>query len=68
MIGEASFYGIYVPWLGVLALGAVLGLWLLRRAFAALGLYRWVWHPALFDLALYLLILFGLSRLTTPLN
>ena len=62
MIGEASIYGVYFPWLGVFALGALLGLWGARRAMAAFGLYRWVWHPALFDLALYLLILFGLSR------
>jgi hypothetical protein len=62
MIGEASFYGIYLPWLGVLALAAMLSLWGARRLLAAIGFYRWVWHPALFDLALYALLLWGLSR------
>ena len=62
MIGEANFYGIYIPWLGLLALAALLGLWGLRRALAAVGFYRWVWHPALFDLALYALLLYGCSR------
>ena len=67
MIGEASIYGIYLPWLGLLALGALLGLWATRRALAACGVYRWVWHPALFDVGLYLLILFGLTRVTAHL-
>jgi len=62
MIGEASFYGIYLPWLGVLALAALFGLWASRRMLAAIGFYRWVWHPALFDLALYALLLWGASR------
>ncbi|HYP86261.1 DUF1656 domain-containing protein [Variovorax sp.] len=67
MIGEANIYGIYIPWLGVLALIALPGLWVARRALAAAGLYRWVWHPALFDVGLYLLILFGLTRVTAHL-
>ncbi len=67
MIGEASFYGIYLPWLGVLALAALLGLWGMRRVLAAVGFYRWVWHPALFDLALYALLLWAASRATAHL-
>ncbi|KQX22270.1 DUF1656 domain-containing protein [Variovorax sp. Root434] len=68
MIGEASFYGLYVPWIMVLALGALLALWGVRRLLAAAGAYRWVWHPALFDMALYLLLLYALSRLTSYLQ
>ena len=67
MIGEASFYGIYLPWLGVLALAALFGLWGTRRALAAIGFYRWVWHPALFDLALYALLLWAFSRASASL-
>ena len=67
MIGEASFYGIYLPWLGVLALAALFGLWGTRRVLAAIGFYRWIWHPALFDLALYALLLWGFSRATVNL-
>lgn len=62
MIGQTSFYGLYLPWLMLLALGALLALWGMRRALAAVGVYRWVWHPALFDLALYVLLLYALSR------
>lgn len=66
MIGEASLYGLYIPWLGLLALLALLGLWGARRALAALGVYRWVWHPALFDLALFVLLLWGISLIRLP--
>ena len=65
MIGEASFYGLYLPWIMVLALAALLVLWGVRRLLAATGAYRWVWHPALFDMALYLLLLYALSRVSS---
>ena len=65
MIGEARFYGLYLPWIMVLALGALLALWAVRRLLAATGAYRWVWHPALFDMALYLLLLYALSRVSS---
>ncbi len=61
---EASFYGLYLPWLLLLAGGALACSWGLRRVLAALGAYRLVWHPALFDLAIYVLLLYGLARLT----
>ena len=38
--------------------------WGLRRLLAATGFYRWVWHPALFDMAMYVLMLYALSRTT----
>jgi hypothetical protein len=62
MIGEINLYGIYVPWLLLLALLALalsrgLG-FLLARA----GFYRFVWHPALFDLAMFVIVLGALSR------
>ncbi|HSI49789.1 MAG TPA: DUF1656 domain-containing protein [Ideonella sp.] len=64
MIGEAHVYGLYLPWLMLLCGGALGALWGVRRVLAATGLYRWVWHPALFDLALYALLVWALSRLT----
>ena len=65
MIGEASFYGLYVPWLMLLC-GVTLGVqWGVHRALGALGVYRWVWHPALFDTALYVLLLYVVSRVAS---
>lgn len=68
MIGEASFYGLYLPWLLPLALLALVVLLGMQRLLAAAGLYRRIWHPALFDIALYVLLLWGLSRLSALLQ
>lgn len=68
MIGEASFYGLYMPWLLPLALLALLVLLGVQRLLAAAGLYRRIWHPALFDIALYVVLLYGLSRLSALLQ
>jgi hypothetical protein len=68
MIGEASFYGLYLPWLMLLC-GVTLGVqWLVHRVLGALGVYRWVWHPALFDTALYVLLLYAVSRIASLLQ
>jgi hypothetical protein len=63
MIGEASFYGLYIPWLMLLCAAALLAQWAVRRLLGALGVYRWVWHPALFDIALYVLLLYAITRI-----
>jgi hypothetical protein len=62
MIGEASFHGLYVPWLMLLCGLALAVQWLVHRLLGAVGFYRWVWHPALFDTALYVLLLYGTSQ------
>jgi hypothetical protein len=57
MIGEISFYGVYVP---ILLLAALVALALARAlgfVLARIGFYRLVWHPALFDFALFILVL-----------
>lgn len=61
MIGEFNLYGVYLPWLLVLAVMALALGWAVRKVLAACGVYRAVWHPALFDLALFILILYGLN-------
>ena len=65
---ETSFYGVYLPGLLLLAGGALACSWAVRRLLALSGVYRWVWHPALFDMALYLLLLYALSRVTSYLQ
>jgi hypothetical protein len=57
MIGEISFYGVYVP---ALLLAALLSLALSRAlgyVLSRIGFYRLVWHPALFDFALFIIVL-----------
>ena len=68
MIGEASFYGLYVPWLMLLC-GLTLAVqWFVHRLLGAIGFYRWVWHPALFDTALYVLLLYAVSQVASHLQ
>jgi hypothetical protein len=61
MIGEISLYGIYVPPLLLLMLPALLLSRVLSGVMARTGFYRLVWHPALFDLSLFVIVLGGLS-------
>ncbi|MFA4913401.1 MAG: DUF1656 domain-containing protein [Comamonadaceae bacterium] len=61
MIGEFNLYGVYLPWLLVMAVMALAIGWAVRKVLAACGVYQVVWHPALFDLALFILILYGLN-------
>jgi hypothetical protein len=68
MIGEASFHGLYFPWLMLLC-GLTLAVqWLVHRLLGAIGFYRWVWHPALFDTALYVLLLYGVTTVASLLQ
>jgi len=64
MIGTTNFLGMYLPWLMPLAVITLFLTWIVRRVFAAFGLYRWIWHPALFDMAFYVLMLYGVSSVT----
>ena len=59
MIGELNIYGVYVPWLLVLGAATLFIVKVVSGVLARLGFYRLVWHPALFDLALYVVLLFG---------
>ena len=54
-----DIYGVYLPSLLVLGLVAYGLNRLVSRGLARVGFYRLVWHKALFDVALYV-VLFGL--------
>lgn len=63
MYGEFSLYGVFVP-----TLLALMALALLLKSAAGavlqrLGAYRHIWHPALFNTALYIVLLGGLFSL-----
>lgn len=64
MFGDFNLFGVYVPRILVLALIAYVLNLVLRRVLARLGVYRLVWHPGLFDLALYVLVLGGMAQLS----
>ncbi|KAB2731271.1 hypothetical protein CN878_18520 [Ochrobactrum sp. 695/2009] len=54
---ELDIYGIYIPTLGVLALGAYFANTIMQRLLARARFYRFVWHRPLFDAAMYFCIL-----------
>jgi hypothetical protein len=68
MIGHLNIYGVYVPMLLMAMLAAYLLKSLLAMTLARLGFYRWVWHPPLFNLALYVMVLGALFILTPGLE
>lgn len=65
MIGEISIGGVFVPTLLLLGIAALVLTGLLSRILANLALYRLVANRPLVDVALFVLILGGLSLLAT---
>ncbi|MNZ29629.1 efflux system membrane protein [compost metagenome] len=63
MNGHFDIYGVYVPTLLLLLLGAYVVKSLLHTVLVRIGFYRFVWHPPLFNLALYLMVLGALFTL-----
>ena len=57
MIGEVNVYGIYIPWGIIMMLGAMAVTRLISRGLARFGFYRYVWHPALFDFAIFVVVM-----------
>jgi protein AaeX len=64
MIGEVSIYGLYVPPLLLLTLAALVVSRLINLVLAKTGFYRVVWHPALFDFSLFVIVLGALAYYT----
>ena len=63
MFGEFTLYGVFVPTLLALMLLAYLLTGMLGHVLTRLGAYRHIWHPPLFNLALYVVLLGGLFTL-----
>jgi hypothetical protein len=57
VIGEFDIYGVYFPAFAVFAAIAFLLQVVIKRLLDASGFYRFVWHRALFDLAIYVILL-----------
>ena len=54
---EISLFGVYVAPISLMMVGAWLVTIALRRAANRFGLLRYVWHPALFVFAVYVIVL-----------
>lgn len=56
MITELNLFGVFIN-VGLMSAGAAaLLLGAVRRLLTAVGAYRWTWHPALVDVALFVLL------------
>jgi len=60
---DLALLGAYVPAIVPLCIVGALATWVLDRALAATGLYRFVWHPSLFRASLLVCVcgLLGLA-------
>ena len=54
---EIELYGVYVAPMSIMMVAAWVITITLRRSAARFGLLRYVWHPALFVSAVYLIVL-----------
>lgn len=66
MIGETNLSGVYLPTLLVLAILALALTGVITRLMALLGGYRMLAYRALADIAIFVLVLGLLVRLTEP--
>jgi hypothetical protein len=65
MMGEIDIGGVFVPALLIWMLIAVgLGM-IVRTAMVRLQLYRFVWHPGLFDICLQVVLLAAVAGLAS---
>jgi hypothetical protein len=68
MIGEVNVSGVFLSSVLVSAVIALVASFLLRRVLAKVGAYRFVWHPALFDTALFVILWAAAVTLPLPLD
>ncbi len=54
---EIDLFGVYVSPMAIMLVAAYLILMAIRLVGIEAGLFRWVWHPALFQFGIYMIIL-----------
>ncbi len=60
---EVNVFGVYLAPIALMMPAAWLMLMALRRLTARFGVLRRVWHPALFEFAVYIILLSGIILL-----
>ena len=64
-LSEVNLFGVYVAPISVIMVVAWLATITLRRLAGRFDLLRYVWHPALFVLAIYVIVLSSIVLLIT---
>ena len=62
---EVNLFGVYVAPISLMIFAAWLLMIPVRRAAARFGLLRYVWHPGLFEFALYMIVLSSIVLLVS---
>jgi hypothetical protein len=65
---EVNIYGVYVAPISLMLIAAWLLLIPMRWVAVRAGLLRYVWHPALFEFAIYMIVLSLIVLLTARWN
>ena len=68
MIGEVNVSGVFLSSVLVSAVIALAASFLLRRVLSKVGAYRFVWHRALFDTALFVILWAAVISIPLPLD
>ncbi|WP_310016232.1 DUF1656 domain-containing protein [Brucella pseudogrignonensis] len=63
MNAELDVYGVFIPSIAALGLVAFCTFRIVLSILSRSGFYQLVWHPSLFNFALYITILGGLSTI-----
>jgi hypothetical protein len=61
---EINLFGVYVAPAAIILSVAALAFAMLRRATDRFGVLRKVWHPALFEMAVYVILLYAITLWT----
>jgi hypothetical protein len=61
MIWDVNFFGLFVNAGLVASVVAALLMWPLRKMLAVVRAYEWVWHPAVVDVALFVMVWAGVA-------
>ena len=64
MSGELYWGGVFIPPLLLIGAAALAVSFLFRRVLRAAHAYRFVWHAGLFDVALYVVLVWLITMLT----
>jgi hypothetical protein len=67
MIGEINIGGVFIPSIVIWSILAFVILYLIRRILAYYGFYQWIWQQALFNTALFVILLGCIIFLVTAL-
>jgi protein AaeX len=65
---EVDLFGVYVAPMSVMMVAAYAVLFCFRKVAARLGWFDFIWHPGLFEFALYMVILSGIVLMTASLH